>query len=66
MIKKEGPNKVRVCCGRKGCPTVEKLDENSYKVTDDDGNSIIVKKEELKLMGDAVQAISEDQQLING
>jgi uncharacterized protein (UPF0216 family) len=66
MIKREGPNIVRVCCGRKGCPTVEKIDEESYKVTDDDGNSIIVKKEELKLMGDAVQAINEDQQLLNG
>ncbi|MAO21099.1 MAG: hypothetical protein CMJ25_10140 [Phycisphaerae bacterium] len=66
MIKKEGENKVRVCCGKKGCPTVEKLDEESYKVTDDDGNTIIVKKEELQLMGDAVRTINEDQQLLNG
>ncbi len=66
MIKKEKENMVRVCCGRKGCPTVEKLDEENYKVTDDDGNSIIVKKEELSLMGDAVQTINEDQQLLNG
>ena len=58
MIKKEGENKVRVCCGKKGCPTVEKLD--------DDGNTIIVKKEELQLMGDAVRTINEDQQLLNG
>ena len=27
MIKRETENKVRVCCGKKGCPTVEKLDE---------------------------------------
>ena len=33
---------------------------------DDDGNSIVVKKEELKLMGDAVTTINEDQQLLNG
>ena len=66
MIKKEKENMVRVCCGRKGCPTEEKQDEENYKVTDDDGNSIIVKKEELSLMGDAVQTINEDQQLLNG
>jgi hypothetical protein len=66
MIKKEGDKKVRVCCGRKGCPTVEQVDEHNFKVTDDDGNSIIVKKEELLLMGDAVHTITEDQQLLNG
>jgi len=66
MIKRETENRVRVCCGKKGCPTVEKLDEDSYKVTDDDGNTIIVKKEELQLMGDAVRTINEDQQLLNG
>lgn len=69
MIKKNenNPKKVTVCCGRKGCPTVEKLDDDSYKVTDDDGNTIIVKKEELQLMGDAVRTINEgDQQLLNG
>jgi hypothetical protein len=66
MIKKLDKNKVKVCCGKKGCPVVEKIDEDTYKVTDDDGNSIMVKKEELSLMGDAVQTINEDQQLLNG
>lgn len=66
MIKKLDTNKVKVCCGRTGCPVVEKIDDEYYKVTDDDGNSIIVKKEELKLMGDAVTTINEDQQLLNG
>ncbi len=66
MIKKIEENKVKVCCGKKGCPVVEKIDEDTYKVTDDDGNSIVVKKEELSLMGDAVQTINEDQQLLNG
>ena len=66
MIKKLNTNKVKVCCGRNGCPVVEKIDDEHYKVTDDDGNSIVVKKEELKLMGDAVNAIDGDQQLING
>tara|TARA_R100001509_G_scaffold161430_1_gene130667 strand:+ start:511 stop:711 length:201 start_codon:yes stop_codon:yes gene_type:complete len=66
MIKKLTENSVKVCCGRTGCPVIEKIDEEHYKVTDDDGNTIVVKKEELKLMGDAVNAIDGDQQLING
>jgi uncharacterized protein (UPF0216 family) len=45
---------------------VEKIDDNHYQVTDDDGNKIVVKKEELKLMGDAVTTIDGDDQLICG
>ena len=68
MIKKnnDNPNKVTVCCGRKGCSTVEKLEDGRFLVTDDDGNQIVVKQEELSLMGDAVSTINEDRQLLNG
>ena len=64
MIKRLTENSVKVCCGRQGCPVIEKVDH--YKVTDDDGNTIVVKKEELKLMGDAVNTLDGDQQLLNG
>jgi len=57
MIKKINDNSVRVCCGGKGCPVVEKQPDGRYKVTDDDGNVIIIKAEELELMGDAVKTI---------
>ena len=66
MIKRLTENNVKVCCGRQGCPVIEKIDEDHYKVTDDDGNTIVVKKEELKLMGDAVNTLDGDQQLLNG
>ena len=66
MIKRLTESSVRVCCGKQGCPVVEKIDEDHYKVTDDDGNTIVVKKEELKLMGDAVNTLDGDQQLLNG
>lgn len=66
MIKRLTENSVKVCCGRTGCPVVEKIDEDHYKVTDDDGNAIVVKKEELKLMGDAVNTIDGDQELLCG
>ena len=38
----------------------------TLEVTDDDGNTIIVKKEELKLMGDAVNTIDGDEELLCG
>jgi hypothetical protein len=66
MIKRLTENSVKVCCGRTGCPVIEKIDEDYYKVTDDEGNTIVVKKEELKLMGDAVNTIDGDQELLCG
>ena len=43
MITRLSDNSVKVCCGNNGCPVVEKIDDDHYQVTDDDGNKIIVK-----------------------
>ena len=66
MITRLTENSVKVCCGKQGCPVIEKVDDGHYKVTDDEGNTILVKKEELKLMGDAVNAINGDEKLLCG
>jgi len=66
MITRLTENSVKVCCGKQGCPVIEKVDGDHYKVTDDEGNTILVKKEELKLMGDAVNAIDGDEELLCG
>ena len=66
MIKRLTENSVKVCCGSTGCPVVEKIDEDHYKVTDDEGNTIIVKADELKLMGDAVNVIDGEEELLCG
>lgn len=66
MIKNIAPNQVKICCGKKGCPVVTKLGEDSYQVTDDDGNTIVVKKAELKLMADAVTTLDGDEKLLLG
>ena len=42
MIKRLTESSVRVCCGKSGCPVVEKIDDDHYKVTDDDGNAIVL------------------------
>ena len=66
MITKLTENSVKIFCGKAGCPVVEKIDENHYKVIDDEGNAIVVKKEELKLMGDAVTTIDGEEKLLCG
>lgn len=63
MLRRDGD--AIVLCGKgKCCPTVEKMDDEFYKVTDDDGNSIRVKKEALELIPDAVKIISGEQLLL--
>jgi hypothetical protein len=66
MITRLTENSVKICCGKQGCPVIEKVDEDHYKVTDDEGNTIIVKTDELKLMGDAVNVIDGEEELLCG
>ena len=67
MIKTKNETTVILCCGDQGCPEVERLSDGRYKVTDDDGNTVIVKEEELKLMGEVANKLGNDgEQLILG
>jgi hypothetical protein len=51
---------VKLCCNsKKGCPELTKVDEDFYSIKDDDGNTIKIHKDELKLVGDAVKLIDE-------
>ena len=53
-------NSVKLCCNtKKGCPELTKVDEDFYIIKDDDGNTIRIHKDELKLVGDAVKLIDE-------
>lgn len=63
MLRREG-EKIVLCGKGKCCPTVEKIDDEFYKVTDDDGNSIRVKKEALNLIPDAVSVINGEQLIL--
>ena len=62
----ENPDRSITLCGKgKCCPTVKQVDENTYEVTDDDGNTVRVTRAQLALIPDAVKVI-DDQQLICG
>lgn len=49
-------NTVVLCCGaNKKCPVVEQQGNGMVKITDDYGHSILVKKEELEMVPDALK-----------
>lgn len=56
---------VTLCGDKVCCPTLEKLSEDTYKLTDDNGNSVILSKEQAKLVGNGV-LILENKTLICG
>lgn len=59
---RRNPNGTVTLCGRPGgrcCPTMQIIDENRVKITDDYGNSIIVTKEEAALMSNGVTMLDE-------
>ena len=64
MIKKIDDNSVRLCCKGKGCPIVTELGNGLVEVTDDDGNKIVIKREEALLLSDGVRSIGDDQKLL--
>lgn len=42
---------VTLCARRRGCcPTMEKIDDEHVKITDDNGNSVIMKTEQAALI----------------
>jgi hypothetical protein len=65
MITRINSNSVRLCCSGKGCPVITDLGDGTVKITDDNGNTIVVKKEEAELLSDGVRVL-DGKQLILG
>jgi len=65
MIKYINDNSVKLCCNNNGCPVVTDLENGMVEITDDNGNKIIVKREEAMLISDGVKSIS-DKKIILG
>ncbi len=64
MIKRESANSVRLCCGKKNCPVVTDIGDGFITITDDDGVTIKVKKEEAALISDGVKVLEGNQILL--
>jgi hypothetical protein len=60
MIKRISDNSVKLCCNNNGCPTVTDIGEGLIEITDDNGNKIIVKKEEASLISDGVKTLDKE------
>lgn len=65
MIKILSNNSVKLCCKGKGCPVVTELGDGYVTITDDDGVTIKIKKEEALMISDGVKVI-DNQKLILG
>lgn len=66
FVKRVNDKSVKLCCGGRGCPVITDLGDGKYEVIDDDGNKVILKKEELKLVNDAITTLEGNQKLILG
>jgi hypothetical protein len=65
MIKMISNNTVKLCCNGMGCPEVTDLGNGYVQIKDDNGNTVVVKKEEAALISDGVKTL-EEQRLILG
>lgn len=60
MIKRVNDNSVKLCCNGKGCPVVTDLGDGTVEITDDNGNKIVVKKDEAALISDGVKTLDKE------
>lgn len=58
MIKRISDNSVKLCCNGNGCPTITDVGDGMVEITDDNGNKIVVKKEEASLISDGVRTLN--------
>ena len=47
---------IKLCCGGKGCPTIQKKNDDII-ITDDSGNQITIKIDEAKLIHKALSEL---------
>jgi hypothetical protein len=48
---------IKLCCGGKGCPTIQKKNNKKVMITDDYGNQITIKIDEAKLISNALKEL---------
>ena len=52
------PNGTITLCARKTCcPTMERINDEMVKITDDNGNAITIRKEQAALIKDGIDVI---------
>jgi hypothetical protein len=56
FLRQEG-NKVFMCCGKAGCPSVEINKEGLIQISDDYGNTVKMNSSEANLIAGAVEQL---------
>ena len=64
MLKLNPNGSVTLCARKTCCPVIEKIDEEYVKITDDNGNAIIIKKEQAALIRDGIDVIYDNRELL--
>jgi hypothetical protein len=55
---------VRLCCGKKGCPTIEDLGNGMVRITDDFGKDVTMTKEEAEIVSDGVKVLNGEKLIL--
>ncbi len=63
-IIRVGEDSVRLCCSGQACPIVKDLGNGTVEIIDDDGNRVVMKKEEAKLISDGVRTLDKESLLL--
>jgi len=48
---------IKLCCGGRGCPTIQKKNNKEVTISDDYGNQITIKIDEAKLIDKALKEL---------
>lgn len=64
FIKDISKDSVKLCCGKKGCPVVRDMGDGTVEITDDNGNKVIMQKEEAALIVDGLKRLDEKSLLL--
>tara|TARA_B100001939_G_C16628644_1_gene482445 strand:- start:350 stop:529 length:180 start_codon:yes stop_codon:yes gene_type:complete len=59
MILKQTEDGIVLCCGRGRCPVLKEVDEDHITITDDNGDSIFVRKDQASLITKAIKLLDQ-------
>jgi len=48
-------NEIKLCCGKKGCPTIKKSSDRLIKIKDDHGGCVTLTASEARLIPQALK-----------
>lgn len=59
ILKTNEDGSVTLCARKTCCPVLSKVSEDKYKITDDDGNSILINREQAELIVEGIKAVEK-------